>query len=74
MKKNSQLEKFSKTRGKLPTEFRSGAKAGNFQNVLIPENQEEMPMESIPKSFDTDSRKSILKRIFLVFNLTLKLL
>ena len=64
--KNSQLEKFSKTKGKWPTEFPREAKAENSQNVSFHENWEEIPTESLSKGFDTDSRESILNRRYLV--------
>ena len=55
VKKNSQLEKFSKTRGNWPMEFPGKAKAGNSQNVSFPENRMEIPFESILKVFMLDS-------------------
>ena len=54
---HSQLKKFSKMRGNWPTEFFSETKAGNSQNVSFSYNRGEISMESISKSFDTDSRK-----------------
>ena len=41
-------------------EFPCEAKAENSQNVSFPANRDKIPMESIPKSFDTDSCESIL--------------
>ena len=52
----------------MTNEFSNRAKPGNFQNVSFPKNREEIPMESISISFDTDFRESILKRRNLVQN------
>ena len=50
----------------MTKKFPSGAKAENSQNVLFPKNSEEILMESISKSFETDSWESILKQRHLV--------
>ena len=74
VKKNSVLVKFCKTQGKcdrrnlLLFQSRSRCSAGNFQNLPFLENQEDIPMESISKSFDTDSPKSVLRQRYFVLN------
>ena len=47
-------------------EFPNKAKAGISENVPFPEIREEIPMESMSKSFDTHSRESIFSRRNLV--------
>ena len=52
VEKDSQLEKFCKTKGKLLTEFPNGVKAENSQNVSFFKNRKEISMESEKKLYE----------------------
>ena len=64
--KEQPAQKIFLTAREMTNGFPRGAKAGNFQKVSFSKNREEIPLKSASTNFDTDSRKSILIRRYLV--------